>query len=939
LKNNITNIHKIYIVIILFITISFYIKAIQAYRNPINVFQPDGQKITILLHGDENFHYRTTSDGYLIAQDEKGYFNYAEVGDDGSILSLNIQVSSANQKTQKEQELLSNLTPVTTADFILSKSKIQKAKSTTTSELKETGFPLSGVPKSLVILVNFSDKNFNNDQTAFTNLLNQQGYSTNGGTGSARDYFSQNSLGKFDPQFNVVGPYTLPNNIAYYGGNDASGNDKNPRQMVIDACTLADSAGVDFTQYDTDNDGFVDNIFVYYAGYNEAEGASVNTIWPHRWTLASYNTKFDGKIIYDYACTSELKGISGVNMCGIGTFVHEFGHVLGLPDFYATNSATHHTLYSWDVMDYGPYNNSGRTPPNYSSYERFFLGWLTPTEIKSPVNISLDTLSHSNQAYLISQTGSHNLNGENPNPIEFFMLENRQKSGWDKYLSGHGLLITHIYYNSNTWNSNTVNNTSTAMGVDIIEADGIATDASCSGDVFPGTSKVTSYTPILRAGVDIGKPITVITETNGVITFKFKGGEFPVDKAPVATDATNITQTSFTATWNAVEYADKYLLDVFMINETDTTYLTGYQQKDVGSVTSFSLTGLTSGSTYYYRLKATSDTIKTIYSNVISVRTLEYTFDMLKPVSLAASDITSSSFTANWTQMDDATEYIINAYTKKQGTTSSDSLFEFATFPDNWSKNFILTYTSSGMYGNESPALRMSTQYDYVQTNVFDEAILGLKFWYRGAGVHGSNYLQIYTSIDGVTWSLIKEISSLKNTAQTVSVTLEELGLCYAVKIVYQKSGSGDIALDDMVLSFINLDKEVIEPYNNYSVGNQLSYRINNLLPETTYYYNVIASNGSVLSKISEEVEVKTDLSDANALQQTSDGSNYKIFIKKNQIYVSTHDNSKKAVFVINIAGQVLYNQMIGESDFSISLDQYGIYFLKINNHITKIVL
>ena len=126
------------------------------------------------------------------------------------------------------------------------------------------------------------------------------------GTGSARDYFGDNSMGAFQPQFDVYGPYDLPNNMAYYGGN-SGGSDKNPRQMIIDACTLASNAGVDFTQYDTDNDGYVDNVFVYYAGYNEAEGASSNTIWPHRWVLANTSTKFNGKIVYDYACTSRIK--------------------------------------------------------------------------------------------------------------------------------------------------------------------------------------------------------------------------------------------------------------------------------------------------------------------------------------------------------------------------------------------------------------------------------------------------------------------------------------------------------------------------------------------------------------------------------------------------------------------------------------------------------
>jgi len=332
----------------------------------------------------------------------------------------------------------------------------------------------------LVILVNFSDKDFitANPQTAFTDLLNQEGYSANGGTGSARDYFHDASNGLFNPQFDVAGPYTLPHNFAFYGENDTDDQDKNPRQMVIDACVLADASGVDFAQYDTDNDGYVDNIFIYYAGYNEAENAPANTIWPHRWSLSNYNTKFDGKIIFDYACTSELRGKSGSNMCGIGTFCHEFGHVLGLVDYYATNNSTHHTLSYWNIMDAGAYLNLGRTPPTYSAYDRFYLNWLIPIELKTKQEVTLDALTESNKSYIITQNGNHNLNGSNPDPTEFFTLENRQPKGWDTYLPGHGLIITRINYNASTWSSNTPNNDPLAMGVYIIEADEIPSDNS-----------------------------------------------------------------------------------------------------------------------------------------------------------------------------------------------------------------------------------------------------------------------------------------------------------------------------------------------------------------------------------------------------------------------------------------------------------------------------
>ena len=555
---------------------SINLHAIPASPYPIKITQPDGTEITIRLHGDEYFKYKTTLDGYALIDDANGFLTYAQQDASGNLITTNVKANDIADRTTSEIEFLKQLTPNISFAKQNTIQRAQRAAATTTRSSVKSTYPLGGTPKSLVILVNFSDKSFvtSSPSTAFTNLLNLSGYSTNGGTGSAKDYFKASSMGNFSPEFDVVGPYTLPNAMAYYGGNDSSGDDKNPRQMVIDACKLASAAGVDFSQYDTDGDGFVDNIFIYYAGNNEAEGAPANTVWPHRWTLADYSTKFNGKIVFDYACTSELRGISGSNMCGVGTFCHEFGHVLGLDDMYNTNNDySYNTLSYWDIMDSGPYLNSGRTPPAYSAYERFYLNWLTPVELKSPKIVTLDTLTTSNKAYLISQTGNHNLSGTNPSPVEFFLLENRQNKGWDTYLPGHGMLATHIYYNSTIWTNNTPNNTASAMGVDIVEADKVASDATLSGDPFPGTSKVTSWSPTLRSGTNISKPLTFITEQNGIIRFRFMGG---ANIPPVATAATDITIASFVAHWNKVYDASGYYFTAYNLSEGESKLTEGF---------------------------------------------------------------------------------------------------------------------------------------------------------------------------------------------------------------------------------------------------------------------------------------------------------------------------------------------------------------------------
>ena len=511
--------------------------AIKAYPFPIQLTQPDGTKITVRVHGDEFNHYQTSEDGYLLKQDAKGYFKYATVDAGGKVTESAYVAKNIAERSAADRSFLSGINKASAVKAV--QSTRQKSRMLTTSVTSpRKAYPLNGSPKALVILANFKDKAFtvSSPQSSFQNLLTLSGYSANGGTGSAKDYFMASTYGKFAPDFVAVGPVTLPQNLSYYGTNDANDNDKYPAQMIVDACAAADAAGLDFTQYDTDGDGYVDNVFVYYAGYNEAEGGAANTIWPHRWSVSdagiTSGITFDGKKINDYSCTSELKGTSGTNMCGIGTFCHEFGHVLGLPDFYDTSGTQSNTLDEWDIMDYGAYSNSGCTPPAYSAYERFFLGYLTPQQINTASDITLQPMylgttqpaNTNQQAYLLSAT-DHNLSATSPSPAEFFILEYRKKTGWDAYLPAEGLCIWHIDYLQSAWDNNEPNNftgstqtSSSHMRVYLQPLSGQTTT--------PGTAFTTgSYTPTTWKGVSINRPITEITKAADKITFKLMGGQ------------------------------------------------------------------------------------------------------------------------------------------------------------------------------------------------------------------------------------------------------------------------------------------------------------------------------------------------------------------------------------------------------------------------------
>ena len=471
--------------------------AVPARKGGLVVTQPDGSSLTVYQHGDEYFHWMTNEQGEWLRLDEDGYYRVTEA-------------LSAEQIAAKRQAAPRR------------------------AEYKET--PLNIAPRGLVILVNFKDEAFATSKAELDSMLIGKNYTRNytykyglknytvESEGSAWRYFYDASNGQYDPQFDVVGPVTVNQNMAYYGGNNSNDNDKKPEVMIKEACELVDDS-LDFSLYDNDNDGYVDFVYVMYAGYGEADGGGANTIWPHSWNLytaAGLRCEVDGKVVDLYACSNEMDFYTN-HHTGIGTFCHEFSHVLGLPDLYETTGrGTHKTMGQWSILDYGPYNNDGNTPPTYSAYERFFMGWLTPRLITEPENITLAELRVSQEALLISESDEHNLIGNDPNPMTFYLLENRQQTGWDEYLPGHGLMLTKIKYSYNKWYGNTVNNTASSMGVDLIEADGKAPKYNENGymgkakDLFPAGA--TSYTKIPEHAIE------EIAEEDGVITFKYKGG-------------------------------------------------------------------------------------------------------------------------------------------------------------------------------------------------------------------------------------------------------------------------------------------------------------------------------------------------------------------------------------------------------------------------------
>ena len=370
--------------------------------------QPDGSTILIQRHGDEWAHWTTNQAGQVVRKDADGFYRAVE----GVSPRTAAQVASIRRKARRQMV-----------------------------SARRANAPIAvGKKHFLVVLTEFSDQAFtiDNPRQAVSDMLNKEGYNENGATGSARDYYYENAHGVFEPIFDVYGPVTLPQKMAYYGGNDSQGSDEHPELAVRDACKALDSE-VNFANYDLDGDGEVDLVYMVYAGQGEADGGDEDTIWPHQWylTAGGINLTLDGKRIDRYACGSELNGEG--DMDGIGTICHEFGHAMGLPDFYDTDYDTNgqgRTLLEYSLMDSGSYNNNGWTPPYLNMEERIMMGWLDESSIlEFPKNGTYTLESVKNNVGYKIPTDTEG---------EYILLECRSMTGWDKFLPAEGLIAYHV---------------------------------------------------------------------------------------------------------------------------------------------------------------------------------------------------------------------------------------------------------------------------------------------------------------------------------------------------------------------------------------------------------------------------------------------------------------------------------------------------------------
>jgi M6 family metalloprotease-like protein len=894
------------------------IKAIPADPRIRTNVQTGGDTLSFRVIGDERAHIAITLDGYpLIFNDITRSYEYAKM-QNGVLITTGINAMNAEKRPSVQTIMLQKIDAPSALRMSMSRNgsprKVFK---------RMNDYPTIGFRRSLVLLIEFSDKSFSSisdPKDYYTRMLNDNNFSDNGGTGSAAQYYHENSHGLFDVAYDVVGPIKLSNTYSYYGTPDDGCVD-----ALMEACTIADKQGlVDFTKYDCNKDGVVDNIFYFFAGYGEADSGDKSTIWPNSWTLdeAGKELKLQGMKINGYACSNEVRGDNKLDTVpkptGVGTFIHEFGHVLGLPDLYSTTYNMYaYTPENWDLMASGSYNNDMCTPPNLSAYEKWSLGWEQPQEL---------TLKADSVLRLTKTIDGKSLMITGPAANEYFFFENRQQCGWDSYVPGHGMLIWHIDADSVKFVQNNVNNDMNHQCIDIVEASSVGKHPY---DTYPGAQLVDHTDLYDWNNGKLSQQAKYIEERDSVITFVLDGVNVKVGDVE-GLSSTNVTDSSFILKWNKTNNVSKYIVNI--------SYKDGYgktvsQLKDFATTKNeIDVTGLNDDTEYSASVYGQiGDSKSPVVS--LNVKTDEMYFNKRVPTVLAASDITSTGFTANWKPLKNAKSYAITMNSIAYSENISDNTCDFSNvdsrMPESWQSSSSSFTAVKGYYGNAAPSLRLSNDGDYLIIGYPESLIYNLKFWYRSAKSTGRLYIDKNV---GGTWEKVDSITAPSTVGTTVSYAFDG---CAQVRIRYARV-SGYVAIDDIVTSVKSIVRTPVNGFDNYNVGNVTSYTFTNLKPESNYGYMVMASDGSLWSKISDEMLVTTlsasGITDVNSNDVNVSAAHHGVQIDNN--------GTKTCIFYIfNSNGMEVSKSALAAGEHICQRLNEGIYVVKIDNKVLKLIV
>ena len=566
---------RLYCIIVVFLLINFESWAVKADNRLVEIRQPDGTYVSVVLHGDEFFHYYTTDDGVLLVQSQGAYY-IASTNADGRLSPTSLLAHNRSQRSENERRAVAAQDVDRYIEQASTETAIQRSNRREPIAENESLFPHSSSPRAIVILAEFEDVRFTIEDPlrSFDAYFNSDEPLVDYGQGEHRNassvskYFSDVSFGQFIPQFDVYGPVQVPNPLSYYGGTASGGKGENMSALFREACSLMDET-IDYSQYDANNDGRVDLVIIIYAGYSESmTGNSAECIWPKSGNVDGGT--YDGKKVSRFAVSAELNGFPGCwssppfeRINGIGTMCHEFCHTLGLPDFYPTNSSIkddNQGMEYWSLMDGGSYLSNGYSPVALNAWEREAFGWIDIPTLDETKDLTLTPLDAGGKAYRI-------LNDHDSSAHEYFVIENIQNLGHNDAQKGHGMLVYHVDYDPSAFaiTGNYVNNTLGHPRMTVVPADnclftlynvGMTIDGvkinnsyffnELAGDPFPGSSNVTE-----------------LTDMTDHVNFKVYNGDI-LDKGfcNIVEDETGVISLSY-----IMNYSDYYALGI-----SDITY-------------------------------------------------------------------------------------------------------------------------------------------------------------------------------------------------------------------------------------------------------------------------------------------------------------------------------------------------------------------------------
>ena len=851
--------------------------------------QSDGTTVTVQAVGNAFNHALLTTDGLMVALGDDGDYYY-----NSSLTGLTtVRAHDINKRTASETVFIEAQRSHLTMPHKEFKPIQNRPIFGVGGSNAESGVPAQGTRKVPIILVEYQDKKFKNTREQIIQAMLT-------GNTSVQQYFRDQSNGEYDPDFEVFGIYTLSQNRSYYGGNDSGGNDKGLGSMVTEACQMAAADGVSFSPFDTNNDNFCDVVIIIYAGVGEAQASySVpSAIWPCNWTLqsASYyglggNGAFrpngSGPYVNTFAVFNEVHGSNdnGSTIDGIGTFCHEFGHCLGLPDFYDTNYGGHYGMGYWDIMDTGCYANDTYTPVGYSAYEKNFMGWIDYVIPSPGTYYTLPIWNQKNEDTDKALFLQSDINGN-----EYFIIENRRQQGWDRYLPAQGLLIHHITFSASRWEANTPNNQNIQL-VTIMPADNTLSTNNESGDTWPRNGKTEftdSSTPAAKLNMTasgnisgnagyLGKPVTeMVINGDGTASFWYMKGAITDPTIQVSTDNLNCGATKVNSSITKAFTVNGFALTgninltlndpngVFAVNPTVIS--SGNAANGVNVTVTFSPTAVQH---YNATLTLTSDGAENVVVNLEGQGLIESYTPVMLPADSAHINLTE--FRADWTDQtpeQNVESYTLEVMTKPDGpvpveggvcdltdvdavVNDSGTLPNVATtatdyLPDGWNAENIL-YVNNGYVITGVSSSWWSTTYGALVSPILDltgnnkvTVVARVKSYYPSS--YGVGQVRISTGSSYSDYTLnsndedgFQEITVVLNCSASDRVRVQARANYVAIESVFIYAG------DITTGAKLRANETGDETYRLITGITDRFYTVNNLVAEGTYIYKVKA--------------------------------------------------------------------------------------------------